>query len=337
MVEIPPDMRVGLEAALSGSSVRELSLAVDRLMHQYRSGGIPDSTTLAADTDVAAYATYRMPATYGAVRTVLDHLLRLWPRYEPATHLDVGGGTGAAVWASSHALSTLKESMVIDRAGRALDLGRRIAARADAPTVRQAQWRRGALETGDLPHADLVTASYVLGELPEPQRSDLVDRICAVGRTVILIEPGTPQGYQRIVKARTQLIDAGLQIVAPCPHDRPCPLAGGDDWCHFAVRVNRSSLHRQVKRAELGYEDEKFSYVVASWHGPASAPGRVIRHPVTRKGLVALTVCSEQDGIETSRVSKRQGAVYRAARGKAWGDSWSPLPRKPTSQSMTGD
>jgi hypothetical protein len=33
------------------------------------------------------------------------------------------------------------------------------------------------------------------------------------------------------------------------------------EWRHFATRFERSSLHRCIKNAELGHEDEKYSYV----------------------------------------------------------------------------
>ncbi|MCI0389431.1 MAG: small ribosomal subunit Rsm22 family protein [Acidobacteria bacterium] len=31
------------------------------------------------------------------------------------------------------------------------------------------------------------------------------------------------------------------------------------DWRHFAARIERSSLHRRINGAELGYEDGKYS------------------------------------------------------------------------------
>jgi ribosomal protein RSM22 (predicted rRNA methylase) len=54
------------------------------------------------------------------------------------------------------------------------------------------------------------------------------------------------------------------------------------------------------------------------------APGRVVRHPHQRKGLVELTVCATRPGIERVIVSKRRGADYKAARDTGWGDRWPP-------------
>ena len=68
--------------------------------------------------------------------------------------------------------------------------------------------------------------------------------------TLLVVEPGTPAGYARIIALREQLIAAGAHVAAPCPHDGKCPLAA-PDWCHFTQRLPRSRAHKQVKGAEL--------------------------------------------------------------------------------------
>jgi ribosomal protein RSM22 (predicted rRNA methylase) len=147
--------------------------------------------------------------------------------------------------------------------------------------------------------------------------------------TVVLIEPGTPAGFKRIVKARAALIAAGLTILAPCPHDALCPMAERGDWCHFAERLERSRLHRAVKGGELSYEDEKYSYVAAGRANAGQAAAdrlgaRILRHPQLRKGLVTLQLCAASGDAIELKVSKSQGALYKQARRARWGDRWPP-------------
>jgi ribosomal protein RSM22 (predicted rRNA methylase) len=138
-----------------------------------------------------------------------------------------------------------------------------------------------------------------------------------------VIEPGTPDGYQRIMAARDVLVGMGLRVVAPCPHSDACPLLGTRDWCHFASRIHRSPLHRRLKSADLQHEDEKFAYVVAT-RTPVEPlrKSRILRHPQIRKGLVMMQLCQLDGTTAQTLVSKRQGDTYRAARHADWGDSW---------------
>ena len=178
-----------------------------------------------------------------------------------------------------------------------------------------AQWLQADAAAARGP-ADLVVASYVLGELRNPVAGRLWEQ---AADTIAFVEPGTPAGYRRILDARAVVIAAGGFTIAPCPHDLPCPLPD-DDWCHFAIRLPRSKLHRRAKAVELGFEDEKYSYATLSRTPVPKAGARIIRQPQVRSGHVHL-VTSEPDGIHQRTVSRKQGDRFKEAKNAAWGDS----------------
>jgi ribosomal protein RSM22 (predicted rRNA methylase) len=331
-----------LDGLLDGLPPRQLAGAVERLMGHYRGRTPTDAPILRDRADAVAYAAYRMPATYQAVAAALAELAARLPGWAPESQLDIGGGTGAAVWATAGVWPDERPVTVLDWAGPALDLGRELAGAASVPALRSAEWRRQRI-TRDLapPRAELITVSYVLGELAPQDRDALVTAVAgAAGRAVLLAEPGSPDGYRRVIRARDQLIAAGLRVLAPCPHSARCPMEQADDWCHFGARVSRSSLHRRVKGGELPYEDEKYSYVAAvrpaagpgtdAPAGPESGPGtgpaaaRIVRRPQARKGQVLLDLCTREEGLRRVVESKRDRERYRAARDAGWGDPWPP-------------
>ncbi|BBG00551.1 MULTISPECIES: small ribosomal subunit Rsm22 family protein [Pseudonocardia] len=321
--DLEADLAAALDAALDPVPAGRLAPVVDRLIRDYRSGSVPTAPILRTGDDAAAYAAYRMPATHAAVLDVFRRAAGRVP--DPAGLLDLGGGTGAAVWAAAQTWPSLRRATVLEAAAPARALGAKLAAGAGAPAVRDARWEPAVLGTGtELAPADLVTACYLLGELPGPVRDALVDAAARAAPVVAVVEPGTPAGYARVLAARARLVAAGMTVVAPCPHSGGCPVTG-DDWCHFAVRVSRSSRHRALKAGSLGHEDEKFSYVVATRSDTdGAASGRVIRHPQSRKGLVTLRVCSTDGSLRDTPVPRSRKELFRAARDTAWGDPWPP-------------
>lgn len=325
MASLPASLREALEDALAAIPARDLAHSVSSLTERYRSGRPVVSPILGSATDIAAYAAYRMPATYAACRAALAQFSALAADFAPRTQLDVGGGTGAAVWAAADVWPSLERIEVLEQVPKAIELGKRLAGAAPGAAVRTSSWRPFVLGPRPaLPPADLVTMSYVLGELPEADREGVVGELAACAEAVAVVEPGTPAGYARVIAARSILIEAGLAIIAPCPHDRQCPLWPGQDWCHFATRINRTSVHRRLKGGSLGYEDEKFSYLVATRTRRPHAHGRVLRHPRQRKGAVTMTLCAADPGLVTETVFKRDKDLYRRARNADWGDAWPP-------------
>ncbi|MFD7293135.1 small ribosomal subunit Rsm22 family protein [Streptomyces sp. NPDC059897] len=321
-LQSPSDtLRTALAGLVDGLPPTQAAKAVERLIANYRGTTPTDAPILRERADVVAYAAYRMPATFEAVRSALDALDAASDR-SPASHLDIGGGTGAAVWAARDVWPGERTTTVVDWSQPALDLGRELAA-AEGGLAHSVRWERGRIGAHDAPEADLVTVSYVLKELTEADRTTVVDAAAAAATgAVVIIEPGTPDGYARVIEARDRLIAAGFHIAAPCPHSAACPIVPGTDWCHFSARVARSSLHRQVKGGSLAYEDEKFAYVAATRSEPTPAPSRVIRKPQIRKGQVLLDLCEAEGTLRRTTVTKKHGEAYKTARNAEWGDEW---------------
>jgi len=316
--DIPAELRAALEAKLQGFSRNAAAGRAALISKTYRDGG--DSGAIASEADALAYALARMPATYAAVTASLNALCELRPEFAPISLLDVGAGPGTASWAAAETFSSLRSFTLLDAnsALRALALDLcRDSARLKAATYRLGD--AGKLLAGAAP-ADLVVASYMIGEIDETERRALIERLWAkTSDTLLVVEPGTPAGYARVIALRARLIASGAHVLAPCPHDGPCPLAA-PDWCHFTQRLPRLRAHMQLKGAELPFEDEKFSYVALTRTPLARRPARVLAQPVVTKVEVSAKLCTA-DGLKNEKVPHRDKTTYARARRWRWGDA----------------
>jgi ribosomal protein RSM22 (predicted rRNA methylase) len=365
-MRLPPELLAAIQQETGRIERRNLAQSAAQLSEHYKAA---DFSTAAVTNEAqrAAYLAVRMPATYAAIRRVLAEIpfhippLEITlpapqaeirqrapaeiqlpappseitlpaPQAEIKSLLDIGAGPGTALFAAAEEFP-LQRATLIEVDTEWLALGKRLAAQSPLPAVQSAQWTRQDLRSGFScsPH-DLVVVSYTLGELP-PSAADSVLRKAwsCTGKFLVIIEPGTPRGFAAINSARSALIANAARIVAPCPHQSACPMAAAGDWCHFSQRVERTSLHRQLKGGTLGYEDEKFSYVIAV--KPEIANGqnsqsysRIVRHPGKHSGHIQLTLCTPQGLIENRTVARSSKAAYKAARKAEWGDSWPELP-----------
>ena len=316
--DLPAELRAALDVRLQGLSRSDAATRAAVISKTYRDGG--GSRAIKSGTDALAYALARMPATYAAVTASLNALRQITPDFAPKKLLDVGAGPGTATWAAAEAFSSLQSFDLIDANAAlralALDLANG-SARFRAMNYAHGDARAALADAGA---ADLVVASYVIGELGDAERNALTDLMWAKTRgTLLIVEPGTPAGYQRILALREQLIAAGAHVAAPCPHERTCPLQP-PDWCHFTQRLPRSQAHKQIKGAELPFEDEKFAYLSLTRAPVAQRPSRVLAQPVTTKIEVTAKLC-KPDGLVIARVPHRAKADYARARRWRWGDA----------------
>ena len=315
---LPFELKAALDARLQGLSRNEAAPRAALISKTYRDGG--GSGAIKSEPDALAYALARMPATYAAITASLNALSEIRPDFAPQNLLDVGAGPGTAAWAAAEAFASLKTLTLIDAnealRALALDLARGSTRLSDL-TYKKGEARAALGEAGP---ADLVIASYMIGELADSERRPLVEAMWARTRdTLVIVEPGTPAGYARILALREQLVAHGAHVAAPCPHEKNCPLVS-PDWCHFSQRLPRSQAHKQIKGAELAFEDEKFSYVVLSRVPVAQRPARVLAQPVVTKVEVTAKLCTS-DGLAIAKVPRPDKTAYARARRWRWGDA----------------
>jgi len=178
-----------------------------------------------------------------------------------------------------------------------------------------------ALEAGDvlsspLHGADLVTCGYVLGELAPEDRSNAAERMfAACRRGLLLLEPGTPEGFMTLARVRQHLEATGAHVAAPCPGR--CALPEGD-WCHFAVRIGRSRTHRLLKEGSAPFEDEKYSWLYLTREDVNPGGARILRHPRVESGKITLRVC--EGGTVRDLEVRKKDPLWKRARKCCWGE-----------------
>ncbi|MGY4615347.1 ribosomal protein RSM22 (predicted rRNA methylase) [Bradyrhizobium sp. USDA 4472] len=315
---LPTELKAALEARLQGFSRNDAAQRSQKISTTYRAGG--GSGTIKSEADALAYALARMPATYAAVAASLSAFAEIAPDFAPETLLDVGAGPGTASWAAAEAFSSLRDFTLLDANATLSRLALELA--QDSTRLSDCRYLPDDAVTSlaEASQADLVVASYVIGELGESDQRKLTETMWAKARhALVVIEPGTPAGYARILALRQHLIAAGAHVAAPCPHEKPCPLVA-PDWCHFNQRLPRSQAHRQIKGAEVPFEDERFIYVALTRSAPAIRAARVLAPPDVGKAEITAKLCTGH-GVELAKVPRRDKAAYAGARRWRWGDA----------------
>ena len=306
-MQLPDRVRRMIEEraeAVGFAALKHAAAAMSEAYREARAVHPPDPAR------TAAYLVTRMPATFAAAHAVLRELRQRLGARPISSVLDIGAGAGAASLAARQCFPEAGAITMVERDSA-------LAAAAHQWLPEAAVMLDDVTRIKTLPPHDLVIAAYSLGEIAGP----LAARLWQAARVALVaIEPGTPRGFALILKVREELLEAGASMAAPCPAATPCPLAA-PDWCHFAARVERSSIHRRIKDAELGYEDEKFSYVAVARVPVDLAAARIIRRPRQQPGLIVLETCAP-GGVRTVRAPRRDREAFRSARKAAWGGAW---------------
>jgi ribosomal protein RSM22 (predicted rRNA methylase) len=319
MTLLPGALRSALDGLSEGRDRADLAGRSRQITATYQARRNSSQSLLLAD-DALAYALARMPATYAAALEALERLAEAMPGFAPKSVLDVGCGPGTASFAAVQAFPRLEHIALLDRNGPFLDL---------ATTLAGAVFTDRAVSFVDqdiarniaLPTADAVIAGYVLAELDGAAQAKLIDAMwTASHHALVLVEPGTPDGFARLKAARTSLISQGARVAAPCTHEAPCAMASGA-WCRFFARVQRSRDHRLLKGGDRPFEDEPYAYLVLTRQKPeVRMSHRIVARPVETKAGVTLGVCGD-DGLRQAAAPSRNKELFKRYKRLDWGDA----------------
>jgi len=313
--EMPQGLRQRVNAWLAGHEHGSQREAARELSAQYAAGRASSSI------DLAPYLTARLPATYAAVASVLAEVAQLKIDFAPQSALDIGAGPGTASFAAQEQWQSLKHFTLLESDARFVALAQSLA--QDLPNLEILHQRLQQLDC----RAELVMAAYVLVELPEAEAAPSALKLWqACTETLILVEPGTPQGFARLRAARSALLGQGAHLIGPCTHEKTCPMAG-HDWCHFKARLARSREHMHAKGASVPFEDEAYSWVAFSRSKTVWPAARVIAPVEKTKAGLTLSLCTET-GLTQTTIARRVKPAYNAARHIKWGDAFMPLDDK---------
>jgi len=311
-----------IEQELFQNSLKNLTEKAKDLRSRYRDRKEPIANLMQSKEEKLAYVGYRMKATLGAIHFVLKQLKKEIKDFEVKTILDLGAGPGTSLWSFPLVFDTLEKITLLERDLELMQMGKRLFSRSEISFETKVLWNHADfVTTKELDQADLILFSYSFGEIDPRFDEEVLKKVFhSAGQYIVMIEPGTPVGYQRILKARKTLIDLGCHTLAPCPHDKVCPLTP-QDWCNFSTRIQRTSIQRVLKQGTLNFEDEKFSYIVMGKKKAQHVVERALEDPKVLKEKVIVKLCVDE-GLRYQEVPRRDSERYKKAKKLKNGDNF---------------
>ena len=240
--------------------------------------------------------------------------------------VDFGGGPGTFFYATEEL--EIDSYINIERSSAFLKVFQAVASSYSQNIAHKVNLQSSSVDYLSSPFvskADLAVFSYTLCENANFDKvlMNLNDDI----HRIFIIEPGTPHGFNTILKARKILEEKGYFTVAPCTASvDSCPFeAVSDDWCHFIKRVNRSRIQKFLKNGQKSYEDEKYMYLLVSRDGSdhsfdkSAFKKRIIAKPRIEKHKIQVKICDDKNP-QKEIIKKNQLEEYRLAKKSQRGD-----------------
>ena len=319
---LPEELRNNIEEEASKFSIKDLKEISEQVSLNYRDKSRAGKRIVTNEKEAIVYGLTRMPATYASIYQAIKYSI-VDKNIDINNVLDVGSGTGAGEWVISELLH-LNNIVCIEREVEMKNLAIRLMQTDN--DLKSIKFISEDITNNNVieDKYDLVLSSYCLNEIIEKQI--VIDKLWnCTNKVLLLIEPGTPEGYKTLISVRDYLIFKGGNVIAPCMNNDKCKI-DKDDWCSFSVRVERSKLHKMLKQGESPFEDEKFFYmaigkeqIINNNKEEKSNENefRILRHPNIGNSRITFKVCNGE--ISEITLTKKH-SEYKSAKKLNNGD-----------------
>lgn len=230
---------------------------------------------------------YYLPLNFLRNLAVLKELKSVVPLDHFENAFDYGAGLGASSWALRQSGFTGKITMH-DR--QAVPTAAAAAVSAEfSPQFDPRSFRH-----------HLGFFSYSLTEISN--RNDLLNQFSHV----VILEPSTQTEGRKLSETRKFLLENDFEILAPCTHQKECPLIAHSqrDWCHDRILFKKPTWMDKIEK-NLPFRNDSltFSYLIAfkkgvmkpEWRRPQSPiQARLTGDILPEKGKDKQLVCFDE-------------------------------------------
>ena len=278
----------------------------------------------------AAYLMNFSASNYASSLRVLNELQMQDPHFLPINILDFGSGLGSNIWASNELWSdSLKQYVCVDSSNYMNSISKFIFSGGAVDSYLPGIFIRNYLPVAFESTYDLVTASYSISEMKLPKDRENMLKLLwkKTNKYLILIEQGNLHGHRMLMEARNFLTRGKIgfgrsaktmnnpikdlgKSVAPCTHQKECPLVESAAVCKVIQKYNSPKF-------EPGSQNQTtFSYLILKKvnngdDGNNLQWPRVISKPKKMKGSCATCVlCTHNGKAVNTQLSKYKDGNY---------------------------
>ena len=327
---------LAVETAHAATPDRELAKSVERLSDLYTTGRGALAREQADASHLAAKREYFLASDAPKVALALEECAArsaAFARLATAEVLrvtDLGAGVGATsvgflAWLAAargeHGGAPVRVELhaveLGEPAARAYEASVQAAAAAAGVQIAIRVEARDFRRIAPAASTDLILCQTAINELltgPEHERetAQLV-HTWARSAPLLVIEPALKTTTRALMALRDTLLAlGGAHVVAPCLHQRPCPMRAREgDWCHEARRTEPTPRVAAIDRL-VGRRDERALFAfLATAPGPAPMHDgvtqvRLVTDTLGSRGKTERLVCRDDGELRLMRLLDRE-------------------------------